>query len=301
MSTELKFYEGLRGSGVVIALICGQDRLVFDFGAPFTPLAQIEDGVILPRKKAAVQDALALGKLPPVEGVFSREALGDLPLLSAEESPWNTAVLISHLHLDHMSGIGMVAPSIPVYLSEEAWKLENALRQIGEKVGDRAFQFHRLHEPFLVGKIKVTAYFSDHPCAGSCGYLIETEDKTIFYSGDIRFHGVQRERAWQEIEALAQKKIDLLILDSTTTSPKQFARKEAQENALFLPSRTLLEEEISEEAIYESVRQRLQANPQLAFFNLYHRDMQLIENLIRLAAEQGRTPVFEPETAWIIR
>ncbi len=294
MSTELKFYEGLHGSGVVISLCCGKDRLIFDFGSPFTPLTQIEDGVLLPRKQAAVLDALTLGKLPEVEGLFSREALQEWPLLCAEKSPWNTAVLISHLHLDHMSGIRFVDPSIPVYLSEEAWRLEKALRAIGESETSREFQHFQLHQPFYVGKIRITAYFSDHPCAGSCGFLIETEDKTVFYSGDIRFHGLRREQAWKEIEALSKKKIDLLIVDAMTTA----FLNDPQE---ILPSQEITEQQISEDQINKLISEKLAGSEHLAVFNLYHRDLQLIQSLIEIAKKQQRKLIFEPETAWIVQ
>ena len=72
--------------------------------------------------------------MPRVEGLYRREDLFDLPLTSAEDSPWNTAVFITHLHLDHMAYMGAVAPEIPVYLHPAAQKIEAALEATGRGV-----------------------------------------------------------------------------------------------------------------------------------------------------------------------
>jgi len=186
MPSELRFYEGLHGSGVVASITYGQSRVIFDFGAPFNPMAQPFDGQAEPRVQARARDATRLGQIPAIDGVFSAAALGPGSAIQPyEQSNLTTGVIISHLHLDHMSGIGLVHPAIPVYLHRDAWKLQGLLDAVGESVGDRAYSPVDLYVPFAIGDIQVTAYFSDHPCAGAVGYLIEPPDGKFYYSGDV--------------------------------------------------------------------------------------------------------------------
>ena len=44
----------------------------------------------------------------------------------------------------------------------------------------------------------------------------------FLYTGDIRFHGLSRERAFEEIEKLGQKEIDVAIVDGTSYSPSKY-------------------------------------------------------------------------------
>ena len=298
MKTIVKFYEGLSGSGVVVSVSYHQSQVIFDFGSPFNPSTQVYDGVVHQRVKNWVKDAIRLGKIPAIDGIFAQNDIQGLELIPAEVSEFNTAILISHLHLDHMSQIGMVHPSIPIYIHRNGYYLELALREVGESVGTRCFQFHDYHEEIKIGDIRAISYFSDHPCYGACSYLIKTPDQTIFYTGDIRYHGLQAQRAFAEIENLSQERIDLLIVDGTTYSPEMFAFNSDYQN-INSPSKAIIADMISEQDIYDDIYCKLEHSNALAIFNIYHRDMQLIQSLIAVAKSLTRSLVFEPETAYV--
>lgn len=282
-NTHLKFYRGTHGMGIVISVTCGRDRVIFDFGAPFTPLAQVYDGTLLPRNINRVKDAILLERIPPVEGVFSRKDLQDLPVISYEDSDLNTAVLICHLHLDHMSEIDKIAPEVPVYIHEDGITLLKALQDVDQERIYRTYSSFSYHKTFNVGEIKVTPYYSDHPCPGSAGFLIETDDSTVYYSGDIRFHGLDNQRAFTELDELAQKNIDLLIVDATTTSPSEFTG-----------------EIITEQDIYDDIYSHLKDSDTLGIFNQYNRDTEMMKHMIDLGNRLNRTVVWEPSFAYIL-
>lgn len=298
MHSELRFYEGIRDSGIVASITYGKSRVIFDFGAPFNPMTQPYDGQVERRNKAWVRDAIRLGQIPPVDGVFSARDLGpDSTIQPYEESDLTTGIIISHLHLDHMSGIGMVHPDIPVYMHRDAHKLQGLLDQIGESVGDRSYSPIDLYEPFWIGDIKVTAYFSDHPCAGAVGYLIEPPDGKYYYSGDVRMHGCNLDRVLEDLEKIAREKVDVLIMETTTFSPWMFARSGDEElkASLEIPSDMLTEGQMMDWVLAD-----LQPSDQLGIFNIYHRDMGLLRHLIRIAERTGREIVFEPKTAYVV-
>lgn len=302
MKTEVCFHEGLKGSGVVVSVTHGKDRVVFDFGAPFRPDQNPYDGTVRHRSVSALKDALRLKETPPLDGVYSKRDLLDFPtsIQPYEESELNTAVLISHLHLDHMSNICFLDESIPVYMHKRGKRLLEALDKINEGTPHQRIVGVEYGEVIEWGTLRCTPYFSDHPCWGSAGYLIEAPDSTIYYTGDIRYHGLQKERAFEEIEKLADIKIDLLIVDGTSYSPSKFKHDASKIDKIAQPNRDILPGMFLEASVYEDLYQKLKASKDLGLFSIYHRDMQLIEALIEHAEKAGRTVVFEVETAFII-
>lgn len=298
MNSRLKFYEGVTGDGIVASLIYGHSRVIFDFGGPFNPWSQPYDGQVEKRKSAWVRDAIRLGQIPAVEGVFCEKDLGImLNVTPYERSEYETGVIISHLHLDHMSGIGMVHPETPVYLHKDGYQLQKLLDQVGESVGDRDYTPIDLYEPFWIGEIKVTAYYSDHPCAGSVGYLIETPDAKYYYSGDVRMHGGNLKQVLEDLDKLAEKNIDVLLLEATTFSPRMYKRFGDKP---LVPSLAIPKGMITEKELLDKVYHDIVGTKALGVFNIYHRDIELIKGLIELANLAKREIVFEPKTAFIV-
>lgn len=306
MQTEIRFHEGLKGSGVVVSVTYGIDRVIFDFGAPFRPNKNFYDGTVLHRKNSALKDAITLGETPVIDGIYRKEDLecydGSLfrNIKPACNRDLNTSVLISHLHLDHMSNIQYLDESIPVYMHKNAKDLLNALYDIHEGTPHDNLIGVELYEEINAGAITCTPYFSDHPCYGSVGYLIQTPDMKIYYSGDIRYHGLQKERAFEEISKLTKENIDLLIIDGTSYSPSKFIHDAEKIEELSKPNKDILEGMFLEAKIYEDVKEKLLESNEMGLFCIYHRDMQLINALLECTHQANRDIVFEVETAYII-
>ena len=298
--TYIEFHKGLHGSGVVISITYNKSRVICDFGAPYEPQSQVFDNTVRQRVENRVKDALTLGHTPAINGVYDRKDITGLDIIAAQDDETTTGIIISHLHLDHMANIDMVHPDINVYMLQDGYDLLQALIDIEEEVHHRTYTPVQLHVAFQINEITITPFFSDHPCLGACGYLIETPDKTICYSGDIRFHGLQHERAYQELELLANKDIDLLLIDGTTYSKKEFIRTTDNQFAMNVPTKEIPEQAIWEKDIYDQLAIKLRESSKFGIFNIYHRDLQLIESLINVCDKTNRTIVFEPKTAYII-
>ena len=292
--TKLIFYRGTRGMGNVISIRYGNDRIILDFGAPFEPGHDIYDGTLRHRQRKRLKDALLLGKVPPVPGLFAKD-LQDYPLTPHESSKLNTAVFISHLHLDHMSEADKIAKAIPVYIHEDGLTLQESLYQIQEEKKRRDFQSFRYHETIRVGTIEVMPCFSDHPCPGAAAFLIRTPDSCILYTGDIRFHGCDARKAFAEMEELGKEKIDLLICDATTTSTSHM-----KEAGSMQPGKEKAAGCISEQDIYDDIHKSLQDYEGLGIFNSYPRDVGMLKRMKQLGDRLGRIAVFEPDYALIL-
>ena len=302
MKTELRVHEGLKGSGVVCSLTYGKHRVVFDFGAPFKPDLNIYDGVVARRNKSALLDSLRLGETPVLGGVYAKEdiTLHDGSVYANmdayEDVDVDTCVIISHLHLDHMANIKYLHKDVPVYMHKNGKHLLDVLEDINEGTPHEKVIGVEYEEPFMHGPFKITLHFNDHPCHGSTSYYIECPDIKVLYTGDIRFHGLSRERAFEEIEKLGQKEIDLLVVDGTSYSPSKFIHNPEKIKELSEPSKDMKEGMFLEQKIYDDIREQLLDNPNLGLFCIYHRDMQLINALDTL----GRTVLYEVETAYVI-
>lgn len=130
--TEITFYRGLKGMGICIEVKYNKDRVIFDFGAPFEPLTEVLDPYILRRDEKRVKDALILNKACAIDGIYAAKDIGDYNIVPFEKSDINTAILICHLHLDHMSEIDKVAPSIPVYIHSLGLKMQEVIEDMEE-------------------------------------------------------------------------------------------------------------------------------------------------------------------------
>jgi ribonuclease J len=212
-------YSGLHTIGGVNASVTyGKDRVVFEFGSAYDPSTAVFDGKVEPRRANWVRDKLRVGLLPRIDGIYRREDLGDDPLVSAEESGRNTAVFITHLHLDHMAFIGTIAPEIPVYMHHNAVTIERALEATGEGVETLERQYRDVvpFEPVRVGAIEVLPILCRDTSYYDFAYLITTPDGTIHWTGDLCLHGRQAARTFAQMELLKSKGVDVMLCDCTS-------------------------------------------------------------------------------------
>lgn len=290
--TTIKIWRGLRTIGGNIAEIRhGKDRVIFDFGLVFDPAGSML-GDSTGRESKYVHDLLRLGMIPNIDGIYAAEDLQDesfyeyLPQ-AAESSDWNTGIFISHLHLDHMGAIRAISPHVPLYMSHESVDLYETLITIGEEEkNDREINRLNKEETVEVGEIKVTPFRVDHDVTGSLSLLIETPDFTTVYSGDFRMHGKYPE--WNEawVQALEKKSVDVLFVEGTTFRPEEDDQ----------PYISLCE---TEKEVAEKVAELNRETKGLSIFNIYHRNIDRIANMIEGGKQSGRKVILEAETAYV--
>ncbi len=304
MKTELRFYSGIHTiGGVVMSLQYGQDRILLEIGCAYDPANDYNDGIIEKRNRHALKDDLLLNQVPAVEGLYSRADLQDYPLLSAEESSLNTAVLISHLHLDHMSAVGWVAPSIPVYMSEPCQRLEQALDdlQMGSNPQGRPFTDMKDRCPIHVGAITITPYLLCEESYQDWSFYVETPDLKLHYTGDLMMHGSYRETVMREMKEVASKKPDILVCEATTFMDSTMKMVYGNVKLPVKPDANLPQGMLDKAGLIASMQSILQQQQGLCAVNFYEREMADVLLFEQMAQECGRTLVYEPQTAWLIR
>ncbi|MBS4204353.1 MBL fold metallo-hydrolase [Lederbergia citrea] len=295
--TKIRFWGGLRTIGGTIVTVEYKDsRVVFDFGLKYDPSTNFFDGQLKLRTTSIVKDYLRLGMIPKIDGLYSEQDLaGEEGVVPAELDKRETAVIISHIHLDHIGAMGTIAPEIPVYLTSDSLKLYRALDTVGEGVpGNRNYQSCDYEQSFNVGEITITPIPVDHDTLGACAFHIQTPDGSILYSGDLRLHGKYPERIEQMIEKAKERSFDVLIMEGTTLNSVEVHREP------LVPSKELPEDFFTEKLIPSKMVSVLEEANGIGCFNIYNRNIDRLEGILEAGKNSKRTVVFEPETAYLV-
>ena len=295
MKTTFRFWSGLNTIGGNIAEIrYGDDRVIFDFGRAYNPADTLLTNA-QGREGRKVADMLRLGMIPAIDGLYAKADLTPVQgckLIPAED--WaaagkNTAVFISHLHLDHMGAIDTIAPGVSVYMSAEGAALYEALMDIGEGPFRRGVKSFDYEKPVQIGGITVTGYAIDHDVHGASAILVETPDMSIAHSGDIRMRGQRPELNHSWIKTMHDKNVDYLFMEGTAFWPPR--DDSGVDNKL---------QQYKESEVAGEIGRVLLGAGGVGFFNFYHRNLERIDNLIKAAHSAGREIVFEPLTAKLV-
>jgi len=155
-------------------------------------------------------------------------------------------VFVSHAHADHIGYIHFLRNDLPIYATAESRKI---MESVEETSGMGWCEFANLKETFTFYKnskgnysrlqgedskrprkfedvknqakfdsISVTSSRVNHSIPGATGYIIETSNGTIAYTGDLRFHGYDGHLTEKFIEDAAG--VDTLIIEGTRMDGK---------------------------------------------------------------------------------
>ena len=305
MSTKFIMHSGAHTiGGVICSIISGNDRVILEMGSVYDPEGDIFDGRVAPRTRARVQDAIRVKKAPHIDGLYRRQDLDmSSGLIPAEESNLNTAVFITHLHLDHMSAIGMVAPKIPIYMHENAISIERALETTGDGVQtlERSYKPFTEKVPITVGVIEVQPILTSRRSYCDFAFLITTPDGTFHWTGDLVLHGEDASLVFEQMELLKSRQVDVLLCDCTgfmdsvliqtigSTDPKMIS-----------PGRSIPTGMLDRKDLDQEIFSALGQQKGLCVFNFYQREVDDARKYMGWAQKLDRLPIFEPDCAWIL-
>ncbi|MGI6107441.1 MAG: MBL fold metallo-hydrolase [Lachnospiraceae bacterium] len=282
--TKIRFLQGLREIGGTFAVIeTERARCMFDFG--FANSNRMDDCVERrPGKEAA--DCVRLGVLPAQDGIYGEQAAETLGLKPYGKSGKTDFLLLSHMHIDHCGGMGMLAPDIPVYMSEDSLTLYRRLSACGEsapaehpncigmKPGQKA----------AVEDIVIRCVPVDHDVVGACGFLITTPDGTVAYTGDYRFHGFHPDVT--EAFARTAAGCDVLISEGVSVSFSE------------VDWSALKEQEVrTESTLQDEIAELTRTEPGLIIINPYNRNVERLHHLTETVRQNGRELVLESSAA----
>ena len=297
--TTYRLWSGLRTiGGNIVEVRTDQARVLCDFG-----LSVSADVPESEQTQSELENFLQANRLPAIPELFPTDDFEKINLAGYEHSTMETAIFISHLHLDHMGALPFLPESVTVYLSEESLKLFNLLVEVEEEDPVKC-QLHsyKPEEKVRIADITVEPHLSDHDALGTTAFFIETEDLKLIHSGDFRFNGNYPERVWEWAEKARDWHPDVLLIEGTSYS---FDDEEVDEE-LLEETETELEEQVereplSEETLLDEVAQIINTNEaDLIVFNPYIRNVERLAFVDEVVTERGRTMVWEEAYAYVL-
>ncbi len=220
-------------------------------------------------KNKSKDEVLNSGLLPPIEGLYEGEPSGF------------DAVLLSHPHPDHYGLLSFVNPTIPVYMSEGCRQLLGIAAYFHQT--DYKAQNVRLVQPgvpFTVGRFGVMPYLVDHSAFGALAFMVQSQGKRLFYSGDFRGHG-RRSGLFEAITRDPPKDIDCLLLEGTVLGRE---------------SRTLR----SEHAVEEEIVRLVKGSDKLFLVACSSQNIDRLVSVYKACVRSDRILVINPYTAFIL-
>jgi len=204
---SLTFYGGVNEIGGNKILLEDQDtRLFLDFGMSFSIVNQYFDEFMQPRKCNGILDLLEFGLLPDLKGLYRCDYLSHCNL-SPDPEPGFDGVLLSHAHMDHCSYVHYLREDIPLYCTQGAKDIMQALDETGSTgtcelislkesfqtyvnskgaesklYGEKAKKlrpYNIVENRFTVGGLEAEALPVSHSLEGATAYILQTSPSSI--------------------------------------------------------------------------------------------------------------------------
>ncbi|MCL6088900.1 MAG: MBL fold metallo-hydrolase [Candidatus Marsarchaeota archaeon] len=285
---SLTFYGGLNEiGGNKILLEQQKSRIFLDFGQSFSLLDDyfVPEGFLSPRERFGLKDYFEFGLQPKLPGLYNKEALAATDLAYASESSFD-AVLITHAHNDHVAHLKYLHPGIPVYMGEATKKIlestaETTRQSFWREESDiRTF---RTGQKLSIGEFEVVPVHVDHSVPGAYGFIIETKEGSIAYSGDLRAHGHRPDLTEDFVKKAIASEPKALIIEGT-----RVALNEMRKNH-------------TETTVQNDSQKVAHDTKGLVMAMRYPKDLDRFRTFYSVAKETGRTIVISLKTAHLLQ
>ena len=200
---HFKIHRGTQEiGGSCVEVWTDKTRIIIDIGMP------------LVEKDGSEFDFTKYQDLPPNE-LINKQILPNIYGLYADAKNLIDGVLISHPHIDHYGFSSYLHPETKYYLGQATHKIiELTSIFTPQKNNIKNPTYFEKSKPFNIGDITVVPFWMDHSAFDAYAFLIESNGKSIFYSGDFRAHG-RKHKAFKWFTHNAPVHVDYLLLEGT--------------------------------------------------------------------------------------
>ena len=280
--TTVTFYGGVSEIGGNKVLLEDRKIKIFlDFGQSFTMGADYFTGWLEPRAINGLGDYFEFNLLPKTKGIYSKKQLEFTDLSYTE--PQIDAVFLSHAHVDHMGHIGFLDEKIPVYCGYGTKIFIESMEETSSvDFGEHPYETFRTGHKIRIGHLVVEPIHVDHSIPASYGFIINTSEGAIVYTGDLRAHGPRKEMTKEFAEKTHKSEPIAMISEGT-----RMVKRERRSNYSELEVEKLSNEIVS-------------ATKKIVFVTHYGRDTDRFRTFYNVAKNNNRKIVISPKTAHLL-
>ena len=334
--TNLRFFGGVSTIGGNCIILEDNDaRIMLDNGMCFSKEGEYYKDFLSARMGNDLRDFLALDLVPKIGGIYGKEKINDECAdeidsrghymldsdLESYESykertgkPFLDAILLTHVHLDHIRNLIFMPAKIPVVCSQVTRDFLEIIsdltnhnflhysyskkkkygetsyfpNSIGKKnvYEERTFLIAEPGKTINISCYEITGYPVDHSVPGSMAFKVKTpDDKIVLYTGDIRFHGHEFERKASDdfVKEVSSIPIDILITEGTRIDKK----RGVSENGVF-------------NKVLKTLNEDNALNEKMIFTSFPWKSISRFLTVFKIAQEIGRTLVIHPKLAYVL-
>ncbi len=280
---KITIYGGIKEIGGNKILIEDNDtKIFFDFGQSFSLLDEffVQEAYLSPRERFGLKDYFALNLIPKLEGLYCEDAIKHTDL--KYNAPRYDAVFLSHPHMDHFSHLQFLDSKIPIYMGQTTEKILRSTQKTTKiKIfkEDSIIKNFRTKDKIKIGSIEITPIHVDHSVPGAYGFLIETKNERIVYSGDLRRHGKKPKMTEDFIKSAKEFEPDNLIIEGTRVREKEDRKNH------------------TEPYVEKESRNAIENNPGLTLGMRYPKDLDRFQTFYSIAKEKGKSLIISQKTA----
>ncbi len=282
--TSITIFGGINEIGGNKILIQSKEaKVFFDFGQSFSLLDEffVPEAFLSPRDRFGLKDYFALDLIPKLNGLYSEESLKFTDVKYSE--PIYDAVFLSHPHMDHFSHLEYLDSKIPIYMGETTERILRSTQETTAKTKifreDSIINHFRTGSKIKIKDLTISPIHVDHSVPGAYGFLIDTGDSRIVYSGDIRRHGKKPEMTEDFISSAKEFEPEILIIEGTRVSPRETRKNH------------------TESYVEEESKKVVKKNKGLTLGMRYPKDLDRFQTFYKIAKEEGKEMVISQKTA----
>jgi len=288
-------------------------RVMLDFGENLDQLQRYFGGSLRPRLSNGVEDYLEMDILPHLKGLYRKDYLRHVGKTPTED-PYLDGLIISHAHRDHIKFVPYLRADIPVYCSTGTKKILEWIEDQRKMLGlnhftevRKKFWFRRSKQNYQkkirakwnrpegskikrefnliedgdttnIGDFEITAKEVNHSIPGSLGFLIESPNSRVVYTGDLEGDFTNEYKTKEFIKAAKRFSPHILITEATSAGNG-----------------------VQKRDSYEDIYDEIRGTESLAMVKFADSDLKRLEKVLEAAKKNDRKLAIKPSQAMLIK